>query len=91
MGRVVPHPRVTLEKSHPIKQFLDSRSDTAMDRAFANAIILEALEHDPERVKVTIAEVARSLAESGRYSAEEISAAVDELLRELEGHQQPRH
>jgi hypothetical protein len=62
-----------------------------MDRAFENAIILEVLEHDPERVKEAIANLARSLAESGRYSAEEISAAVDELLKELEGHQQPRH
>ena len=62
-----------------------------MDGAVANAIIREALEHDPERVKETIADVARSLAESGRYSAEEISAAVDELLQELEGYQKPRH
>jgi hypothetical protein len=62
-----------------------------MDRAFANAMILEALEHDPERVFEVIADVARSLAESGRYSAEEISAAVEELLQELERHQQPRH
>ena len=62
-----------------------------MDRGFENAIILEVLENDPERVKEAIANVARSLAESGRYSAEEISAAVDELLKELEGDQQPRH
>jgi hypothetical protein len=62
-----------------------------MDRDFANAIILEALEYDPERVKKAIADVARSIAESGRYSAEEISAAVGELLQELEGHDQPRH
>jgi hypothetical protein len=61
-----------------------------MDRTFGNAIILEVLEHDPKRVKEAIANVARSLAKSGRYSAEEISAAVDELLQELEGHQQ-RH
>jgi len=29
--------------------------------------------------------------ESGRYSAEEVTAAVDELRDELEGHLQPLH
>src|SRR5215211_2036019 len=32
----------------------------------------------------------RSFVESGRYSAEEVRAAVDELLGELEAHGQPR-
>ena len=62
-----------------------------MDRAAATTIILDVLKMDPERVFEMIANVVRSMAESGRYSAEEISVAIDELLQELESHQQPRH
>ena len=62
-----------------------------MDRASATAIIFEVLEIDPERVFDVIADVVCSMAEGGRYSGSEISAAIDELLQELEGHQQPRH
>jgi hypothetical protein len=43
-----------------------------------------------KRIEMT-ANLVRSMAESGRYSAEEISVAIDELLHELESHQQPRH
>ena len=62
-----------------------------MDRTFADAIILDALSHDPERVRNAVAKVAREFVESGRYSAEEVTAAVDELRDELEGHLQPCH
>ena len=64
---------------------------TPMDRTFADAIILDALSHDPERVRDAVAKVAREFVESGRYSAEEVTAAVDELRDELEGHLQPLH
>ena len=62
-----------------------------MDRTFADAIILDALSHDPERVRDAVTKVAREFVESGRYSAEEVTAAVDELRDELEGHLQPCH
>ena len=62
---------------------------TPMDPTFADAIILDALSHDPERVRDAVAKVAREFVESGRYSAEEVTAAVDELRDELEGHLQP--
>ena len=62
-----------------------------MHRASATAIIFEVLEIDPERVFDVIADVVCSMAEGGRCSGSEISAAIDELLQELEGHQQPRH
>ena len=58
-----------------------------MDRAFADAIILVALGRDPERVSDVIADVARSLIESGRYSDEEVNAAI----RALDGHGKRRH
>ena len=61
-----------------------------MDRAFADAIILVALGRDPERVSDVIADVARSLIESGRYSDEEVNAAIEQLA-ELDGHGKPRH
>ena len=61
-----------------------------MDRTFADAIILDA-RHDPERVRDAVAKVARDFVESGRYSAEEVTAAVDELRGELERHLQPLH
>jgi hypothetical protein len=50
-----------------------------MDRTFADAIILDALSRDPERVRDAVAKVARDFVESGRYSAEEVAAGVDEL------------
>src|SRR5215211_7244659 len=37
---------------------------TPMDRTFADAIILDALSHDPERVKDAVAKVAREFVES---------------------------
>jgi hypothetical protein len=61
-----------------------------MDRAFANAVILEALERDPERVAEVIANVARAMEAKG-HSEEEIEAAIDELPDELIGCDQPRH
>ena len=36
-----------------------------------------------------VATVAREFVESGSYSAEEVTATVDELRDELEGHLQP--
>jgi len=61
-----------------------------MDRDFANAIISFAQWRDPERVSEVIANVARELRAKG-YSAEEIAAAIDELLDELQGGGQTRH
>jgi methyl-accepting chemotaxis protein len=58
-----------------------------MDRASAIAIIREIIELAPERVFEVIADVVRSIAEGGRYSAEEVSSAIDELLQELDRHQ----
>jgi hypothetical protein len=62
-----------------------------MDRAFADAVILEVLQRDPERVRSAIANVARAMEADGRYSAEDIEAGTEELLSELEGHFQPQH
>ena len=56
----------------------------------ANSVLVDGLKRDPERAREVIAQVPRSLVESGRYSAEEVRAAVDELLGELEAHGQPR-
>ena len=61
-----------------------------MDRDFADAIISFAQWRDPERVSEVIANVARELRAKG-YSAEEIAAAIDELLDELQGGGQTRH
>jgi hypothetical protein len=61
-----------------------------MDRALATAIIHEVLQMDPERVFEVIANVVCSMAEGGRYSGGEISAAIDELLQELDWHQRTR-
>jgi len=62
-----------------------------MDRAAAIVIIRKVIELDPERVFEVIANIVCSMADGGRYSGGEISAAIDELLQELERHQQPRH
>jgi hypothetical protein len=61
-----------------------------MDRAFADAVILAALERDPEHVSKVIAKVARSLIESGSYSDKEVRGAIEELQAELESHGKPR-
>jgi hypothetical protein len=61
-----------------------------MDPGFANAIIQLALWNDPERVSAAIENVARELRAKG-YPAEDIAAAIDELLDELEGSDQTRH
>ena len=61
-----------------------------MDRDFANAVINFALWRDPERVAEVIANVSCQLEAKG-YSAQEIAAAINELLDELNGHGQPRH
>ena len=37
-------------------------------------------------MQIRIADVVRSIAEGGRYSAEEGSSAIDELLQELDRH-----
>jgi K+/H+ antiporter YhaU regulatory subunit KhtT len=67
----------------------EDHPDLEAERAFANAVIAEGMKRNPERAREVIADVARSFAE--RYSAEEVSAAVDQLLGELEAHDQPRH
>ena len=61
-----------------------------MDRDFANAVIDFALWRDPQRVAEVIANVSCQLEAKG-YSAQEIAAAIDELLDELNGDHQPRH
>ena len=61
-----------------------------MDRDFANAVIKFALWRDPVHVCEVIADVNRELEAKG-YSAEDIAAALDELLDELEGRGQTRH
>jgi hypothetical protein len=61
-----------------------------MDRAFADAVILAALERDPEHVSEVIANVVSQLQAQG-HSTAEIAEAVDELLEELSGKDQPRH
>jgi SOS response regulatory protein OraA/RecX len=61
-----------------------------LDRDFANAVIQFAVWRDPARVCEVIAEVNRALQAKG-YSAEDIAAALDELLDELEGCGQTRH
>ena len=57
-------------------------SSPTMDRDFANAVINFALWHDPERLSEVIADVADQLQAKG-YSAEEIEAAIRELVDEL--------
>ena len=52
-----------------------------MDRDFADAVINFALRRDPERVAEVIANVSCQLEAKG-YSAQEIAAAIDELLDE---------
>jgi hypothetical protein len=61
-----------------------------MERAFANAVILEALKRDPERVAEVIANVARAMQAKG-HSEEEIEAAIEELLKDLEAKPNTRH
>jgi hypothetical protein len=65
--------------------------DLEAECAIATGVIVDALKRDPERVCEVIDYVARSFADSGRYSGEDVSAAIDELLCELEAHDQPRH
>jgi K+/H+ antiporter YhaU regulatory subunit KhtT len=66
----------------------DDLPDLEAERAFANAVIVEGMKRNPKRAREVIAAVTRSLAE--RYSVEEVSAAVDQLLGELEAHGQRR-
>jgi hypothetical protein len=61
-----------------------------MDRDFANAVIQFSLRRDPVHVCAVIGDVTRELKAKG-YSAEDIAAALDELLNELEGCGQTRH
>jgi translation initiation factor 2 beta subunit (eIF-2beta)/eIF-5 len=54
------------------------------DQSFAeNAIILEALERDPDHVLRVLAQIAERLKADGRYTAEEVEAAAMYLCREL--------
>jgi len=66
----------------------EDHPDLEAERAFANAVIVEGMKRNPERAREVIADVARSFAE--RYSADEVSAAVDQLLAaSLKGGRQP--
>ena len=56
-----------------------------MDRTFADAIILDALSRNTERVRDAVAKVARGFVESGRYSAEEVTAAVASCMTNWRG------
>jgi hypothetical protein len=58
-----------------------SDDDLAPVRAHANSIILAALEQDPERVSRAMARALESL--EGRYSRDELEAALEELVNEL--------
>jgi hypothetical protein len=62
-----------------------------MDRAFADAVILSALKRDPEHLSEVITNVVRDLESDGRYSAEDIRAAINELLSEMAAHLQAQH
>jgi len=62
-----------------------------MNRGLADAIISEAAACNRNRLDDAIARVARSLEESGRYSAEEIRAAVREVLAEVNQDREPGH
>jgi hypothetical protein len=62
----------------------------SVDRDFADAIIHFALLRDPARVAAVLADVTRQLRAEG-YSTEEIAAAIDDLVDELDGQDQPRH
>jgi hypothetical protein len=54
------------------------------DQSFAeNAIILEALDRDPDHVFRVLAQIAERLKTDGRYTAEEVEAAAMYLRREL--------
>jgi hypothetical protein len=55
-----------------------------MDLDFANVVINFALWRDPEPVREVIADVICQLQAKG-YSAEEVGAAIDELVDELNG------
>jgi hypothetical protein len=81
------HSRSDMRENEPPEP--EDLPELEAERAFANAIIADGLKRNPERAREVIAEVVRSLAE--RYSAEEVSAALDQLLAELEAHDQPRH
>jgi len=61
-----------------------------MDRDFAIAVIHFALCRDPARVCEVLADVTCQLEAKG-YSVQEIAAAIEELLDELEGRGEPRH
>ena len=54
----------------------DDLLDLEVERAFANAVIVERMKRNPERAREVLAHVARSVAESGRYSAEAVNAAL---------------
>jgi hypothetical protein len=61
------------------------------NRELADAIISQAAACDRDRLDDAITKVARSLEESGRYSAEEIRAAISEVLDEVNQDREPRH
>src|SRR4051812_11580660 len=69
---------------------LEDLPDLEAERAISHAIIADALKRDPAGLAEVVVNVVRSFAESGRYSAGEVNAAIDELLEELEAHNQTR-
>jgi len=61
------------------------------NRASADAIISQAAACDRDRLDAAITKVARSLEESGAYSAEEIRAAIREVLDKVNQDRVPRY
>jgi len=57
----------------------------------ANLIISQAAACSPDRLHDAIRKVARSFEESGRYSADQIKAAIIQILKENNQEQEPRH
>ncbi len=61
----------------------DADDDLASLREAAEAVILEAMRHNPERVLQVIGEVIDELEAECGYSMEEIAAAVEHVMDEL--------
>ena len=76
------------EDETPEPEDLPDLPDLAAERDFANAVIVEGLKRNPERARQVIAHVARSFAESGRYSAG--STPPSTSFWKLEAHSQTR-
>jgi len=61
----------------------EADDNLAMLRAFADAVISEAIQRDPNHVVQVILQVLDRFQAEGRYSAQELEAAVEVLLDDL--------